>query len=115
MNDDIQPMLDRWDYLKRQCESHPRDLMAWMDYTNEVLQVADAIIKTLAKQPNNPALLFEFANVVKTLATKGYHHWDADEDSKAGKVLSALAGVPGCYPEIDAIYAQIESQKLPLT
>lgn len=47
---------------------------------------------------------------VKTLAAKGYRHLDADEESKAMKVLSALAGIPGCYPEIDALYAEIEGK-----
>jgi hypothetical protein len=55
------------------------------------------------------ALLVRFATAVKALASKGYRHLDADEDTKAMKVLSALAGVPGCYPEIDALYAQIVS------
>lgn len=47
--------------------------------------------------------------VVQRLAADGYAHLDADRDVKALKILSALAGVRGCYPELDAIYAAIGS------
>jgi hypothetical protein len=55
------------------------------------------------------ALARTLLSAVKALAAKGYRHLDDDEESKAMKVLSALAGVTGCYPEIDKLYAQIGS------
>jgi hypothetical protein len=56
--------------------------------------------------PNDAETLM---SAVQALAAKGYRYWDTDEDSKAGKVLSALAGVRGCYPEIDALYVKVGS------
>jgi len=42
---------------------------------------------------------------VRDLARDGFNHWEADEDHKAGKILSALAGyMTNYHPSATALH-----------
>lgn len=98
------PNCDRTFDTAKDAAELDRTTMAWA-------MAADGRDRERWRAEQAEALLLDFAKAVKELAAKGYRHLDGDEESKAMKVLSALSGVPGCYPEIDKLYARIESDR----
>lgn len=43
--------------------------------------------------------------LVRRIAAEAYKHWDADRDSKVGKLLAALAGTTGIRLDLDGVRA----------
>lgn len=64
----------------------------------EMLCILDAL---LAAQQRAQALWKERDCMVK-VAWEAYEHWDADRDSKVGKLLAALGGTRGIRVDLDA-------------
>lgn len=71
----------------------------------------EAGIAALRSSPPPALAVDEVVKVVQALAAQGYQHWEAYEDLKVGDVLSALAGVPGCYPAVDRAYAAVQASR----
>lgn len=78
-----------------------RELAASQAETLELRQrVADSAtgMETLQQRI---AELEQERNVMRLIACEAYEHWDADRDSKVGKLLAALGGTPGIRVDLD--------------
>ena len=68
--------------------------------------LADEINKRLAASPRaTQAEPGAVDALVRKIAAEAYKHWDADRDSKVGKLLAALAGTTGIRLDLDGVRA----------